>query len=85
MNIGTIVLATSDDIQFLYTLIDQSLIFSSQVVISFGSHFYNNEPENEDVITELEQKYENKVSVVRYNIHKDSVLDSSVSPDNYWH
>lgn len=85
MNIGTIVLATSDDIQFLYTLIDQSLIFSSQVVISFGSHFYNNEPENEDVITELEQKYENRVSVVRYNIREDSVLDSSVSPDNYWH
>lgn len=86
-NVGTIVLATTDDIQFLYKLVDQALLFSSQVVLSFGSHFYNNESENETLIRELKDFYfrNEKVSVIRYNIPEDYIPNTSVSDNNYWH
>jgi len=85
--IGTIILATTDDTQFLYKLIDQSLIFSSQIIISFGSHFYNGDPENELLINEVKQHYINNhiVSVVRYNIPDDYIENTNVNINNYWH
>ena len=85
--IGTVILATTDDIQFLYKLIDQTLIFSSQIIVSFGSHFYNGEPENEVLINELNEYYINKgiVSIVRYNIPSDYIENTNVNINNYWH
>lgn len=86
-NIATIVLATTDDMQFLYKLVDQSLFFSSQVILSFGSHFYNNEPENEILISTFKEFYisNEKVSIVRYNIPEDYTPNTNVSDNNYWH
>ena len=86
-NIGTVILATTDDIKFLYTLIDQTLVFSSQIVLAFGSHFYNNEPENEFLINDLIQTYinNNKISIVRYNIPDDYIPNTKVPINNYWH
>jgi hypothetical protein len=86
-NIGTIILATTDDIQFLYKLLDQTLFFSSQIIISFGSLFYNNECENEDLINEFKEHYSNneKVSIIRYNIPEDYIPNTNVRDSNYWH
>jgi hypothetical protein len=86
-NIGTVILATTDDIQFLYKLIDQCLLFSSQIVISFGSHFYNKESENEDLIKKLETFYNdnNNVSIIRYNLETDFIEYVYVNKDHYWH
>jgi hypothetical protein len=86
-NIGTIILATTDDIQFLHAIIRQSLYFSSQIVVSFGSHFYNNEAENEGLIKNVMNYYEkeNKIIFVRYNIPDDYIPGLDVKMDNYWH
>lgn len=85
--IGTIILATTDDMQFLYKLINQTLIFSSQIILSFASHFYNGDPENEILINEIKKYYINnhKVSIVRYKIPDDYIENTNVHINNYWH
>ena len=88
MNIGTVVLATSDDIQFLSALVNEAAIFINQVVLSFGTHFYNNTPENESKISSFLEEMSKKgikITIVRYDITKDTVLDTNVNPSNYWH
>ena len=86
-NIGTVILATTDDIQFLHEIIKQSLIFSSQIIISFGSHFYNNEPENNIIINDLIKQYSlyDNIIIIRYNIPDDYIKNTNVSLSNYWH
>lgn len=87
MNIGTVILATTDDIQFLHALVREAALFSTQIVLSFGTQFYNKELERESVINYFLNTLSDisvPISIVRYNLN-DNVIDSSVNPSNYWH
>jgi len=88
MNIGTVILATTDDIQFLHVLVRQAALFSTEIVLSFGNQFYNKELERESVISEFSNSIDDlkdvSITIVRYDL-QDTILDASVNPSNYWH
>lgn len=93
-NIGCVLLATSDDFDFLKSSLRNIHDIFFKINVMIGDKFWNGDPEDEDKINELIDKTElyDNVSIMKYNVGKklynpwtSKVLpDIQVNDSMYW-
>lgn len=78
---GVIVVASSDDACFLRRGIPELFKFATDVVIAFGTRYWNGDPEDEDLIRDLGRELSDTVKIVRYETDERSIPGTEAVSD----
>ena len=77
--ITTVISYCSNDYKFIKKCIDSVVPFSDKVIVTVCNHYFNGEPEDENLITKTIAENENeKVKFLHFNYNKDKDV-------KYWH
>jgi hypothetical protein len=79
-SVGVIIVSSSDDICFLRKGILELLKFATDVVIAFGTRYWNGEPEDEEIIRDLAREFP-RVKIVRYETDQQSIPGTEAVSD----
>jgi len=58
VEVSTVISYCTNDRIFIDACIENSLPFSKEIVVSYGSHFFDGEPENEELIKDSAERWE---------------------------
>ncbi len=77
-SIATIILYCTNDFQFLARCVKEAQVFSQQVIVVYGSHFFDGTPENE-LLLEKSQYQGPNCQFIKFPFHieKEAIFDNS--------
>jgi hypothetical protein len=84
MKVSVVINYCSNEKCFIDAILTQCMIFSDDIVVSYGDKLYDNTPEDLDHINTLKNKYSD-VKFVMYNVDLSLDLSKYKRPTAYWH
>ena len=85
--LGTVVNFCTNESRFIKPCLEQALLFSSQVVVSVASHFFDGTPEDRELLERIYAAFP-ECQFVEYPFAPDRIpkrIFKAVHPDAFWH
>jgi hypothetical protein len=88
-SVSVVVNYSTNEACFIEALLEQCRKFSDDIVLSYGTHFYDGTPENMREINRLEKKHGHYVSFAQYSVDTAAPMRDRIGavhrPTAYWH